>query len=192
VRQHQGFIQVTSQEGRGTSFDIYLPIRLQETVDGSPSDDMTLNDIVEGDTDTILIVEDEAMLRENLADVLELLNYRVVKAADGVEALQLYDEYRSTIQMVLTDMVMPRMGGFELCKALRSRDTALPIVTMSGYSSKINTGELRDLNIAKFMQKPIQPEVLSQAIRDVLHAASDLPVCSDATGQDAANVHFKS
>jgi signal transduction histidine kinase len=183
VRQHQGFIQVTSQEGRGTSFDIHLPILLQEAVDGSSSDDVILNDVVEGDTDTILIVEDETMLRENLADVLELLNYRVVKAADGVEALQLYDEYRSTIQLVLTDMVMPKMGGFELCKALRSRDTSLPIVTMSGYSSKVNTGELRDLNIAKFMQKPIQPEVLSQAIRDVLHASPDLPICSATTGQ---------
>jgi DNA-binding NtrC family response regulator len=184
VRQHQGFIDVTSQEGVGTCFTIYLPDGLREDIAENFIEDVETLDIVDGDKDMILLVEDESMLRENFADILELLNYRVIKASNGMEALQLYNQYGSAIQLVLTDMVMPKMGGFELCQALRDRDTALPIIAMSGYSTKINTGELRNLNIAQFMQKPVQPEVLSQTIHEILHGSKDVITWSNSGGAE--------
>jgi nitrogen-specific signal transduction histidine kinase/CheY-like chemotaxis protein len=165
VKQHQGWIEVMSELGIGTTFKIYFP-RTSKPVElaekpGSGNE-------VRGGHETILLVEDEPVLRELARVILNDYDYEVLEAASGVEALKVWEEHQGRIDLLLTDMVMPEgVSGRELAEILRKRKPGLKIIFTSGYSSDVMGSEaaLREI---RFLQKPYPPPQLAQAVRECL------------------------
>jgi PAS domain S-box-containing protein len=159
VKQSDGFIDVESEPGEGAAFTIFLPAALGQ-VEAQPSD-APQPEAVSGGTETILLVEDEAMVRRYVATVLQGAGYRVLLADDGNDAIALAQ--RERIDLLLTDVVMPKIGGPELAERL-----ALPVVFMSGYSGdRIAHSDMLKPGTA-FIQKPFTAGDLKRKIRSVL------------------------
>ncbi|MDA0747175.1 MAG: ATP-binding protein [bacterium] len=168
VKQHAGEILVTSEEGQGTTFKIYLPSAPKIS---APVEEIR-TPIPKGSGETILVVEDEEAVRELVQTLLERLDYQVLSASNGDEALSVYDAHKDEISLVLTDVVMPKMGGRELLAALHTRNAGIPVVVMTGYP----LGESGDTDLvqdtAGYLEKPIRLEPLSRLVREVLDQAS--------------------
>jgi PAS domain S-box-containing protein len=169
VKQHQGWIDVSSQVGIGTTFKIYLPAHTEmaEAIDDNGPDRKRTR----GGHETILLVEDEPVLRELARMILQDYDYRVLEAGNGVEALQVWDQQEGKIDLLLTDMVMPEgMNGRELAEKLKIRSPGLKVIYTSGYSFDA-IGNEAALGDARFLQKPYPPPQLAQTVRECLDAA---------------------
>ena len=165
IKQHDGFIDVESRVGVGTTFKIYLPA-YATPVRLAPLPDFA--DLAQGHGETILIVEDEASTREGLADISTSLNYNVLTAADGLEALDVYEANKDDIDLIVSDMIMPRMSGAELYDELKSRDSSIKLIVLTGYPLDQGGQELLSQGIVDFIQKPVLVEDLAKAIQDAL------------------------
>ncbi len=163
VRQHEGFIEVESAPGEGTRFEVFLPVATGPADKKSSSGE---HDALSGD-EKVLVVEDEAAVRAAVAGMLEALGYTVVEAADGEEALELL-EGGTAIDLVVSDVVMPKMGGRELLEGARKLTPQVPFLFSSGYTNE----KLRDLleteEQTSFIAKPYTMERLSRAVRQAL------------------------
>ncbi|MBK8027564.1 MAG: response regulator [Chloroflexi bacterium] len=172
VEQHRGHIIVDSQLNAGTSCTVYFPaIRTrpagllgQEPAEPPPP---------EGEQQTIILVDDNPDVRMALQGILEVSNYRVLPAANGQEALAIFDRHRH-VDLILTDLDMPRMTGLEMCRELRSvrNDQDVRIIVFTGYVSEDDMAELKSLAITRLLTKPLEVEQLLQSIAEVLEAAS--------------------
>ena len=179
VRQHGGYIDVETELGQGTTFRIYLPAYQEEAhVDSDavskPKSEASLSP-PEGQGETILLVEDEEALREAEREMLESLGYRVLTAANGGEALALCqsprwsgDPPRRQVDLVITDMVMPEMGGKELVRELRKKNPSLGALGITGYSGEAVTEVLREVGFLDVIHKPFEMEALARVIRQAL------------------------
>ena len=171
VKQSGGQISVSSEPGQGTTFEIYLQ-RVEETPKPILGLDQTGN-MPLGD-ETILLVEDEFEVRDLTARTLRDLGYTVLEASNGSEALrvaQAHPESERQIHMLLTDMVMPQMGGVELSGRLKSIRSNLRVLFMSGYTTKATIRpEFLDLGDA-LLPKPYTAELLARKVREVLDKA---------------------
>jgi PAS domain S-box-containing protein len=165
VRQHEGFIGVETEVGKGTVFTIYLP-SLAEKKEAPP--ERGQEEPVHGQGETILLVEDEPQVLGLGSAMLNHLGYRVLTAPSGAEALDLYYCQMEEIALVLTDMVMPQMGGVELFHALRLRDPQVRVMVMTGYPLEEEGRGLLEQGIVAWVQKPLSLGQLSRAVRDVL------------------------
>jgi PAS domain S-box-containing protein len=166
VKQSGGYVWVYSEPGQGTTFKVYLPRVAGAAATG---DEPVLITTLTG-TETILLVEDEESVREVSSRLLARSGYTVIEAADGREALDIYADRGSDIDVVITDMVMPEIGGRELARRIRNMDPHLPIIFMSGYT---DDEELRRSFLDRgsaFLEKPFTPELLLSRIRDVISA----------------------
>ncbi|HSY19530.1 MAG TPA: PAS domain S-box protein [Candidatus Acidoferrales bacterium] len=166
VQQHQGWINVYTEPGEGTTFRIYLP-RLTQTADikasGAPAAP------VRGGNETILLVEDDRSLRAALRIALSRLGYRVLEATTGPEALEAWRQHSDAIQLVLTDMIMPGgMNGRELAQQLVAKNPKLKVVYASGYSDKIASKDLVLEEGVNFLIKPFEAHKLAQTVRNCL------------------------
>lgn len=163
--QHGGHLTVQSEPGRGTSFVIHLPPVMPGSLDAEVS---TADQIIMGQGQTILLVEDEPSVREAMQTMLQHLSYRVLAAANGQEALDIYTAHQGTgaepVAMVLSDMVMPEMDGAELFYALQAKNPALKFVLMSGYDPEGKREELLEQGLIDWFQKPLSLEALSAII----------------------------
>ena len=150
VQQHDGFIHVYSEVSEGTTFRIYLP-----TVEAPQSADAS-QPISEarGGTETILIAEDEETLRELAKSVLEEMGYNVLLARDGLEAVELFKAHRDSIDLVMLDLVMPRLGGMEALKTLQNLGARIPAIFMTGYAPETTHGDLLEQTGVALIQKP--------------------------------------
>jgi PAS domain S-box-containing protein len=168
VKQSNGYIWVYSEPGEGTVFKIYLP-RVEES--GVPATWSATELPPRGAGETILVVEDEALVRDFACRFLRNEGYQTRESSDGVEALVLLRMEPDAVDLVLTDAVMPRMGGRELADHLGRLRPALPVLFMSGYTNDeiIRRGLLTPG--APFLQKPFSPEALATKVREVLDAA---------------------
>jgi signal transduction histidine kinase len=170
VKQHNGYIEVTSRVGAGTTFTIYLPaLAVPQLEPGTREEEL----VVSGDGQRILVVEDQEGPREAVCQMLESLNFTVLPARNGREALEIFS--RERVDLVLSDMVMPEMGGVELFRELRERDTNLGMVLMTGYPLGTGTRELLDRERVAWVQKPLDAKTLALVIRDMLLTREGLP-----------------
>ncbi len=172
VQQHSGLIDVQSSVGVGTTFTIYLPEMDDSAATKNGLAPIT-SDHGQGCGATILIVEDDFMLRRNLRDVLEKWQYLVLEASNGREALSIFDRYRSKIRVVLSDLVMPEMSGLELCRELRRQSADLQMVMMTGYLPDRYAQELKLLDVTCFLQKPLVMEELSDTLSQTCLQGTD-------------------
>jgi PAS domain S-box-containing protein len=151
VKQHAGHIKVKSRLDEGTDFTIYLPAlslsQPQNRVEES-------EDMIQGGGETVLLVEDNQDTREALVAGLKQLNYRVLVAKNGREALSLFAQHESEIALVLSDLVMPVMGGKALAYALRERGIDAPVVILSGNLLEDEEDELRAAGVCDWLNKP--------------------------------------
>ena len=166
VKQHEGHVDVTTKVGEGTTFVFYLPALPVSQPEESRLSKMP--DLLKGQGETILVVEDNAVMREALADGLEMLNYQSLEAENGREALATFERHGDEIALVLSDLVMPEMGGIMLFHALRQRNPAVRVVILTGYPLAEEDGELRAQGIADWIQKPVDLEQLAEVMDRVL------------------------
>lgn len=169
VRQSGGHIIVDSAPGKGSTFRIYLPLAEQtaKTNAGPPSEALPARG-----KGNILIVEDEKNLRALLAETLTDLGYTVVQAENGEAALKLAESALPSFDLLITDMVMPRMSGRELTQSLRARRPGLSVLFISGYSDVIPSDEEFFNTTTQFLQKPFSRETLGHRVRELLLAGA--------------------
>jgi two-component system cell cycle sensor histidine kinase/response regulator CckA len=173
VKQSGGYIDVDSIVGKGTTFNIYLPrINQNENVDiaqiNSPA-------VLQG-KETILLVEDEKNLRTLTRNLLELYGYSVLDAENGSDALTISRQTRSTIHLLLTDIVMPEIGGRALAQKLSKERPDMKVVYMSGYTGQTIGGQAVLNPGAFFLQKPFTRENLARKIREALEVSDGASV----------------
>ncbi len=165
VTQMGGFIWVDSEPGQGAAFKICLP-RVEPVADGG--DGRALEAPVRGGQECLLVAEDEEAVRALAGRILARLGYVVLEAANGREALQIARTYPGTIDLLLTDVVMPEMGGLELIDALTDPRPGIGVVVMSGYLEPERLrSTVRDAGVP-FLPKPFSPENLARRVREVL------------------------
>jgi CheY-like chemotaxis protein len=165
AKQHQGWVEVSSQVRVGTTFKIYFPASTKQV---EPATQSKSPKSVKGGTETILLVEDEPVLRELARAILKDYDYKVLEASSGVEALKVWDENQGKIDLLLTDMVMPEgIGGRELAEELKIRKPDLKIIYTTGYSSDVMGSDLGMCDV-RFLQKPYPPPQLAQTVRECL------------------------
>jgi len=170
IRQSGGHIRVESEPGAGTTFRIYLPRRSEEaTTTVREAEELPEASPRPAAQATVLVVEDEDALRELAREILEMHGYRVVEACNGQDALRVYEQHEGAIDLLLTDVVMPVMGGRELAHHLEKRQPGLKVLYVSGYTDEdaIREGKLEPG--AEFLAKPFSPDKLASKIREVLH-----------------------
>jgi two-component system cell cycle sensor histidine kinase/response regulator CckA len=165
VRSHGGFISVYSEVGRGTQFKIHIPAT------GSIHDgraDEAQAELPRGHGELILVVDDEAAIREITKGTLETYGYRAMTAADGTEAVAIFAQHRDEIKAVLTDMMMPYMDGLATIRALRKMSPQVRVIASSGLSENGKAAEAMGAGVKIFLSKPYTAEKLLKALADVL------------------------
>ena len=165
IKGHGGAIQVNSEPGRGTTFDIHLPAS-----DKSIVEEKALPGEVLRGSETILLVDDEKMVLEVGRDMLAALGYRVFAAGSGQEAVAVFMEKKEEIDLVILDMIMPGISGGETFDRLREVDPGIAVLLCSGYSVDNRVQEILDRGCRGFLQKPFSLGILSKRVREALNA----------------------
>jgi CheY-like chemotaxis protein len=164
LKQHNGYINVYSESGKGTTFKIYLPLIKEEAEDK----ERPVLSLPEGGTETILMAEDDEALRRLMKDILENSGYSVIAAVDGEDAVNRFIEHKDKIQLVILDVIMPRKSGKEAYETIKWMRPDIKAVFMSGYSDDVmqKKGMLdRDVDL---ILKPVSPNELLRKVREVL------------------------
>lgn len=163
VRQHQGWIEVESTPSLGTSFRIFLPESAQAAVPPEPE----THGEVRGGGETILLVEDDEVLRRLIAQQLRETGYQVIEAANGLEAIRRWDQHAGAVDLLFTDMVMPKgMTGLDVVEKLRSLKPGLKAIISSGYSLDLAHPDGKPDPTIRFLPKPYPPSALARLLRD--------------------------
>jgi signal transduction histidine kinase/CheY-like chemotaxis protein/HAMP domain-containing protein len=169
VKQHAGWVEVASEVGHGTTFTTFFPAS-DEAPAAPAAAPAAAAPLAAGGSETVLVVEDELVLREMARDFLHDCGYRVLEAGCGRQALQVWGEHRSEIDLLLTDMKMPEgMSGMELAEKMLSEQPALRVIFTSGYSDDIVSAETLERNNARFLPKPYSYTDLTRLVRESLN-----------------------
>jgi two-component system, cell cycle sensor histidine kinase and response regulator CckA len=151
IEKHEGHIDVQSDVGKGTTFYLYLPAIM---VQKSPKIEPEYQSFIRGQNETILVAEDEPTTRQALMEGLTLLNYRVICTSDGAEALDHLRQKPDSVDLVLSDVVMPEMGGIALFHAIRSSGSATPVILMTGHPLQSELDLLLKEGLNAWLMKP--------------------------------------
>jgi len=164
VKTHHGFVEVDSIPGNGSSFHIYLPLLEQ----AAQSDDEQTVQIAEGRGELILLADDEQFVRETMAEVLESMDYKVLQAKDGLEAMQTFEAHQQKIALALLDVVMPHGGGMPLAKRIRGIKPDVPVLFLTGYDKQHVLSGGDAMPNCEVLTKPVNFDALSHSIRQLL------------------------
>ncbi len=168
VKSHRGFVTVESEPGLRTQFRIHLPA----TTDAeTPVNEGSSEQVPEGAGELVLVVDDEAAVREAMTHAMERKGYRVVCAGNGEEAIRLLIPSRGSVRLVLTDMMMPEMDGLTLIRTIRVIEPTIRIVACSGLEQEEMRASLAELGVNDFLPKPFAPAQLLKAVDRALHPA---------------------
>ena len=164
VKQHAGYITVKSELGKGTTFDLYLPLVKQGAEREAAK---TLGRIAHG-TETVLVAEDDRQSRHILSNILEEYEYTVIEASDGAEAVEKFIKHQDTVDLIIMDVIMPNMNGKEAYESIKKIKPDIKTLFISGYTDDIiHKHGILDKNLF-FISKPIRPETLLKKIRGML------------------------
>jgi CheY-like chemotaxis protein len=166
VKNHEGFINVYSMEGKGTRFEVYLPASGK----GVPYKEKVKEEFVEG-KETVLLVDDEAMILDVGERMLGKLGYKVFTARDGKEAIAVFQKYPDKIDAIILDMIMPKMGGGETFDRIKKMKPDIKVLLSSGYSINGQATEILNRGCNGFIQKPFNLQNLSQNLRSILEGS---------------------
>jgi CheY-like chemotaxis protein len=163
IKQHNGYIEVESEKGRGTGFYIYLPAT-EKLVSQKK---LYPQDIIKGQ-ETLLFVDDEQMVLNVGRDILKSLGYTVLTANGGKEAIKIYDQNRERISLVILDMIMPGMDGGKTYAHLKRLNPEIKVLLSSGYSVNEEVTAIMEKGCNGFIQKPFTAKEIAIRIREVL------------------------
>jgi len=164
VKQHNGYINVYSELGKGTVFKIYLPLTEFKTKET----ELTQFTIPKGGTETVLLAEDDADVRRLTKTTLEEFGYKVIEAVDGEDAIEKFVEKKERIQLLILDVIMPKKNGKEVLDEIRKISPNIKVLFMSGYPAEIlQNKEILEKRMS-FVSKPISPIELLKKVREVL------------------------
>ncbi|MEA3332145.1 MAG: PAS domain S-box protein [Pseudomonadota bacterium] len=163
IKNHGGSITVYSEEGLGTTFNIFIPAITKTAKEAGENN----REIVTGN-ETILLVDDEAIVREVNEEILSELGHRVFSAGNGRQALEIYQKKGDEIDLVILDMIMPEMSGAEVFAQLKELNPKVKVLLASGYSVEGQSAKIMAQGCSGFMQKPFTLELLSNKINEIL------------------------
>lgn len=173
VRSHGGFLTVSSEAGKGSVFTVYLPTDSGGAA-AIPVSQTTVEDVTEGKGELILVVDDEATVRDITRQTLEFSGYKVLTAEDGAQAMEKYVHQRADIALVVTDMMMPVLDGATLIAALRRINPEVLIIAMSGDATQAE--QALKAGTSHFLSKPFTAEVLLSTVFEVLRVGGKVSI----------------
>ncbi len=168
VRNHEGAIRVESELGRGSTFHVYLPASTRTIV----ATESRYLEVPAGGTETILVVDDEEVIREVMRRILTSVGYTVLTAENGAQAVDIFRQRREEIDLVILDMIMPEMGGAKTFELLRDIDPEVQALLSTGYSREGQAKELLEVGVRGFLQKPYTMSEVLRKVRMVLDGNS--------------------
>jgi two-component system cell cycle sensor histidine kinase/response regulator CckA len=164
VKQHKGFIDVDSEPGRGTSFHIYFPTLNRD----ASTKETPAEPALKGGTESILVAEDDEVIRNLTSSILREFGYTVIVAMDGNEAVRAFKENRDRIGLLLFDVIMPRKNGKDAFEEIRTIRPDIKVLFISGYSADmISTEGILEEGLS-FISKPVSPSELLKKVREIL------------------------
>lgn len=169
VKQHSGCIEVLDNKGGGTTFRIYIPCNQGEV---ESADAREKREIIKGRNERILIVEDDENLRKTISEALQTIGYRIKTASDGLEGINVFLAQKNAIDMVILDVIMPKLGGFEAYKEMKKARLDIPMLFVTGYNPEDNCHDTVNEIQEEIIYKPYSIDQLSQKIRVILDKKS--------------------
>jgi len=166
VASHRGFVDVETQLDKGTTFYIFLPVK-ERKMENVETTEIAMQD-VPGGNETVLLIEDEEMLRNLVRAVIESKGYNVLVASDGEEGIYLYKKWRKDIDVVISDLGLPKIPGDEVLRTIRSMDSKAKLIAASGFIEGDVRSKLLDLGVTHFIQKPYRLAEMMMTLRDVI------------------------
>lgn len=167
IKGHHGFLRVQSEMGEGSKFQLYLPAHEADGVEPIPAAE---TELPRGNGELVLVVDDEVSVRQVVKQTLEVFGYRVLLAADGVEASTVFTAHQKEIALVLTDMMMPVMDGLATIQVLMRMNPQVRIIAASGLSVKDMVAKATSAGVKHFIPKPYNAETLLKTVGQVLQA----------------------
>ena len=168
IKQHEGYIEARSHVGEGTSFSIYLPATAEESVAAGVAQSAVHDRSDRSGNTTILLVEDNLMVREMAVDLLESNGFKVLVADSPLKAVDIERTYTGMIDLMVTDVIMPEMNGMELYERLQESRPGMPVLYISGYTSDVVIHDGRHAEAVAFLKKPFTAEQFVERVRRVL------------------------
>jgi CheY-like chemotaxis protein len=164
ISNHGGCVRLKSSPGKGATFRLFLPLEEGKAAEIAARSEGELP----GGSERILLVDDEAVVRNVASRILRRLGYQVETVANGAEAVSYYQRHRDEIDLVIIDMIMPEMGGAECFEALKRLNPSVKAILTTGYSTNGKAQDILDAGVRRLLQKPFQISLLGATVRDVL------------------------
>jgi len=178
IKRHKGYIEVESCVGKGSSFHVYLPLlKATKPAPNISETPMPNNNAEQGHDELVLLVDDEPLILEMGSEVLESLGYRVLVATDGLEALDLFKTHKNNIALIITDVVMPKLGGIETIKLIREIDPTVKVIFATGYDINTTLNQYCSEHQDPVINKPYPIQDLSALVAQQINKnAPDHPI----------------